>query len=183
MPESVHLCDWPMFDKRKINQDLENKMDQVRATVNLALAERTTKAIKVKQPLAKLKVSSSKFKVLSEELLDLIKDEVNIKEVIFDGKINSDIELDTNITEELREEGVERELVRAFNDLRKEAGLKNMMAINLAGAQINLSADSQERIKKQIYAENYIVSENVEGSSAEKEVTINGQPYKLYIKI
>ena len=62
MPESVHLCDWPKADKKSIDKNLEEKMDEVRSVVNLALAERITKGIKVKQPLSLLKVQNSKRK-------------------------------------------------------------------------------------------------------------------------
>ncbi|MCX6723871.1 MAG: isoleucine--tRNA ligase [Candidatus Staskawiczbacteria bacterium] len=123
LPESVHLCEWPKFDKKKIDKDLENKMEEVRQIVNLALAERTAKGIKVKQPLAKLKVKSIKLKVLGEELLELIKDEVNVKEIIFDGKIKNEVELDLNITEELENEGILREIIRLVQAERKAQNL------------------------------------------------------------
>ncbi len=124
MPESVHLCGWPKADKKKIDQNLEEKMDEVRTIVGLALAERMVKAIKVRQPLASLKIKNKKSKIQNEEeLLGLVKDEVNVKEVIFDETINSEVELDTNLTEELREEGLVRELIRAVQAERKAQGL------------------------------------------------------------
>ena len=52
MPESIHLCDWPKADKKKIDTELEQKMDNVRNIVSLALAERAAIGIKVRQPLA-----------------------------------------------------------------------------------------------------------------------------------
>ncbi len=126
MPESVHLCNWPeKEDKSQTDLDLEQKMDEVRNIVNLALAKRAEKAIKVRQPLAKLTVKNKKSKIKdSAELLELIKDEVNVKEIIFNDKIKSEIELDTNITEELKEEGIVRDIVRFIQDFRKEQGLK-----------------------------------------------------------
>jgi len=124
MPESVHLCGWPKVDKKLIDKDLEEKMDEVRKIVNLALAERIAKGIKVKQPLASLKIriSNSEFRKNSE-LLELIKDEVNVKEIIFDEKIPGEVELDTNITEELEEEGMIREIIRAVQAERKNQNL------------------------------------------------------------
>src|SRR3989344_6127318 len=52
MPESIHLFDWPK-DALHTDLDLEQKMDEVRNIVALALAERSAKGIKVRQPLAK----------------------------------------------------------------------------------------------------------------------------------
>jgi len=129
MPESVHLCDWPRSDKKKINKDLEEKMDEVRAIVNLALAERTALGIKVKQPLSSLKIKNKELRINnSDNLLDLIKDEVNVKEIIFapsagSGQAEKEVELDTNITEELKEEGTLREIIRSVQAQRKEQNL------------------------------------------------------------
>jgi isoleucyl-tRNA synthetase len=183
MPESVHLCEWPLTNKKKINKDLEGKMSEARSIVNLALAERIAKVIKVKQPLSFLKVKNDKAKIAKiDELLDLVKDEVNVKEIIFDEKIESEVELDTNITEELKEEGTERELARSFNDARKDAGLTNMMMISTAASSLNISKASQERLKKQIYAENFVIADSLEGADVEKEVKIDGKVYKVFIK-
>ena len=114
MPESVHLCDWPKAGK--INDKLEEKMTQVRNIVTQALAQRAELGIKVRQPLAGLKIKNK----LDEELLELIKDEVNVKKITFGKKVK----LDTKISKELREEGIVREVIRHIQKMRKEAGLK-----------------------------------------------------------
>ena len=46
-----------------------------------------------------------------------------MKEVVFDDKISTEVELDTYITPELEEEGELRDLIRAIQDRRKERGL------------------------------------------------------------
>ncbi|TSC95134.1 MAG: isoleucyl-tRNA synthetase [Parcubacteria group bacterium Licking1014_1] len=126
MPESVHLCDWPQLKGRgQIDMELESKMDEARSIVTLALAQRAEKQIKVKQPLASLKIRNPKSQIRNyDELLQLIKDEVNVKNIIFDDKIKKEVELDTEITEELKEEGLIREIIRHLQDMRKSAGLK-----------------------------------------------------------
>ncbi len=58
-----------------------------------------------------------------KEFLELIKDEVNVKEIVFDKKIKNEVELDTAINDELKEEGIVREIIRKVQDLRKKAGL------------------------------------------------------------
>src|SRR3989338_9709747 len=70
--------------------------------------------------MLKLKVEGEK---LSSEYLELIKDELNVKKVVFDNTIANEVELDTNITEELKQEGNYRELVRALQDIRKKMRL------------------------------------------------------------
>jgi len=56
-------------------------------------------------------------------LVALIKDEVNVKEVIFGALIEEEVALDTVITPALKEEGMVRDIVRSIQDLRKENGL------------------------------------------------------------
>jgi isoleucyl-tRNA synthetase len=118
--ESVHLMPWPKVEKKFIDKDLEEEMQKAREVVNLALAERIAKNIKVKQPLSLLKVKNIK---LEGSLLDLIKDEINVKGIIFDKNISGEVELDTNITEELKEEGIIREIVRMVQAERKNQNL------------------------------------------------------------
>jgi len=128
MPESVHLCDWPKADVQVINRALEKQMDWVRNTVSLALAKRAELGIAVRMPLSvlKLKTQSEKGKATakSEKLLDLIKDEVNVKKIEFIVGLSEEVGLDTTMTPELKLEGQQRELVRQIQDLRKKAGLQ-----------------------------------------------------------
>ena len=146
--ESVHLMDWPKFQQNNIDEQLEEKMVQIRKITVLALKARQEAGIKVRQPIASLKIKNftpldnsisngarkSKIKN-NEQLLGLIKQEVNIKEIIFDSKIKKEIELDTEITPELREEGMVREIIRYIQMMRKEAGFisKDKIIIEYSG--------------------------------------------------
>lgn len=114
--ESVHLADWPKTEKKLIDKKLLEKMDLVRTIVEAGLAARASAGIKVRQPLESY--STSLVKKLDKELIELIKDELNVKEI----KFGQD-ELDTKITPKLKQEGLLRELVRQINALRKEMGL------------------------------------------------------------
>ncbi len=119
--ESVHLEDWPEWGT--VDETLIEDMTEVRKIVSIALEARAKSNVKVRQPLAKLKVKSKKLKADSE-LLALVADEVNVKEVLVDEKLANDVELDTNITSELKEEGELREIIRTIQELRKTKGLK-----------------------------------------------------------
>ena len=84
------------------------------------LSLRAEAGIKVRQPLASLKILNSKSEILkNKELLELIKDEVNVKEIAFGDKF----ELDAKITAELKEEGLIRELARTIQEMRRDGGL------------------------------------------------------------
>ncbi|MFH1308987.1 MAG: isoleucine--tRNA ligase [Patescibacteria group bacterium] len=115
--ESVHLEDWPK-QENLINKELEEKMLKVREICSLAFQKRTDARIKVRQPLSTLKIPKYK---LEDELLELIKDEVNVKNVVLELK--QGVELDLKITKELEQEGIVREFIRKVQDERKKQGL------------------------------------------------------------
>ena len=123
MPKSIHLWDWPKKNKEKIISNLEEKMKWIRSIVTLALSQRKHLEIKVRQPLKRLTIKNKKLQI-GEELLNLIKEEVNVKEIVFDPKIKKEIELDTTITPELKEEGMVREITRQIQEMRKKASFK-----------------------------------------------------------
>ncbi len=113
--ESVHLEDWP--DKIiKIDEDILKKMELTRKAVEIGLALRGEKEIKIRQPLNKIYLKDKE--IFENIFIDLVKQELNIKEIEL-GKENK---LDTEITEELKQEGLLRELARKVNYLRKEQG-------------------------------------------------------------
>ncbi len=127
--ESVHLASWPVFEEDLFQDDLQKnlveKMSEARKITSFGLEARMRANIKVRQPLASLKIRSTKSEIRNNlGMQDLIKEEVNVKEIIFDDSIENEAEIDTNITEELKEEGMLRDLVRAVQDLRKKSGLK-----------------------------------------------------------
>ncbi len=125
---SVHLQEWPEPHKEGFfarflggekKDPVLDEMTKVRALVSRALEARDKAGIKVRQPLAKLTIKNVG---LSEDLLDVIRDEVNVKEVM-QSDIENEIELDTELTPELKEEGFVRDLIRTIQGARKEAGL------------------------------------------------------------
>lgn len=89
--ESVHLEDYPTADESKINKTLEDKMEKVRHIVTLGRASREEKRIKIRQALKEVVLDGS----LKEEigsLKDLIKEELNVKEVIFENDLTKFME-------------------------------------------------------------------------------------------
>ena len=119
--QSVHLESWPTAEK--INEEIISDMETVRRVVEMGLAKRDELKIKVRQPLSALTVYTEKLQIKHDELLDLIKDELNIKEVLFEESNEEKVELDIEITPELKKEGIKREIVRLVNQLRKQAGM------------------------------------------------------------
>lgn len=124
--ESVHLDSWPAAAPAAPGDEaLLREMKEVRRIVSLALEARASAGIKVRQPLAVLKILDLRSPIKGNApLAELIKDEVNVKEVSFAPVLNADIELATEITPELREEGNVRELIRELQEMRKKGGFR-----------------------------------------------------------
>jgi isoleucyl-tRNA synthetase len=95
-------------------------METVRKIVTLGLEARQRERIPIRQPLSRIEIKNYG---LSDEYKILIKDELNIKEIIETKQTDDNILLFTIITPELKEEGNYRELVRTIQDLRKKNGL------------------------------------------------------------
>jgi len=85
-PESVHFCDYPVADESFINEKLNEDMKELLEIVILGRACRSSCAVKNRQPLAKAIICSAQEKKLDKELVDLIKDELNVEDVVFEHK-------------------------------------------------------------------------------------------------
>lgn len=120
--ESVHLTDFPKGDQSLLNEKLIADMKLVREIVEKGHAARKEAEIKLRQPLAAITYSAADQ--LGEEMEKIIAEELNVKQVKHSGsKSEVSVQLDTNITQSLREEGEARDLIREIQKLRKEEGL------------------------------------------------------------
>ncbi|WP_418638096.1 isoleucine--tRNA ligase [Winogradskyella sp.] len=81
--ESVHLADFPKVNESVIDKVLERKMESAQTICSLVLSLRAKEKIKVRQPLQKIMIpiDNKEQKEEIEAVADLIKHEVNIKEV------------------------------------------------------------------------------------------------------
>ena len=80
-PKSVHLCAFPTVYEKYSDAELESGMQNVLDIVNLGRACRNVSNIKNRQPLSKIYVCSERKTVLTDNLLEIAKDELNVKEV------------------------------------------------------------------------------------------------------
>ena len=118
--ESVHLEDWAKKQKKFANDKLVKDMQETRDRVVSALAKRADAGVSVRQPLAAYSTA------VAIPFEDIFKEEVNVEEIKIDSSLPKDSlndVLDTEITHELRERGLLRELVRAVQGLRRDADL------------------------------------------------------------
>jgi isoleucyl-tRNA synthetase len=181
---SVHLEDWPAA--RGADKKTLDDMSLVRQVVELGLAKRDEAGIKVRQPLASMTVRGVGSE-LEAGMWQLVKDEVNVKQIkpkAGYGKL--EVELDIQLTPELKAEGVKRELVRFINALRKQAGLTIEDR-----ASVYWQSDSQEVVKAiESYGRDIrldTLSDHIKPGQApsrpeaEKEVKVDGENVTLQI--
>lgn len=116
---SVHLENWP--EQKDVDQDILERMGEVRALVSRALDVREESGRPVKQALASMDAYIPSGEIV-EQLVEVMKDEVNVKAVyVHKGEIAAELDLD--LTPELIREGMAREVVRRINQMRKAAGM------------------------------------------------------------
>lgn len=127
--ETVHLADWPKLSAQLSNPKLESSMQLIREITEKVHAIRREKGIRVRQPLAKLTISTADPDSL-KELTNLLCDELNIKEVVL-SKGEEALDLDTTLTAELEQEGIARDLMRDIQKARKQLALQPNQKIDL----------------------------------------------------
>jgi len=122
--QSVHLEDWPK--PKPVNQKLLEQMVLVRRICELGHAARKKAGIRVRQPLAKIRIKNQKLEIKNDdELVQVIKEELNVKQVIFEeDKGELKVKLDFKLTPALKAEGDARELVRQIQQQRKKQGCR-----------------------------------------------------------
>lgn len=152
--ESVHLNDWP--ESGFIDDEVIQEMVVGREVITQGLATRALEGIRVRQPLASAKITSSI--VIPEYLKEIIKEELNVKEVVSSEGADTNVELDLEITNDLHSEGYAREVIRHIQKHRKKAGLsvEDRILLSLSTSNKDLSKAIKEHnnlIAREVLAE------------------------------
>ena len=125
---SVYLSKWPKDDKKKINKKLEEEFEDVFKIIELGLAERDKAKIGLRWPLQYLTVYGKK---IDKSLRNIIKSQLNIKNIKLESGKDLKVKLDTEMTPELEAEGYAREMSRHVQAYRKKLGLEKKDGIEL----------------------------------------------------
>ena len=188
--ESVHLESWIEMKEGKKEKEVIAAMEKVRAVVSSALLVRKREGVKVRQPLATLFVAEKGEHVSDERYAALIKDEVNVKEIVVDEsktesgvalaprslsgmgpapRSSGGVGLDLNLTDALRREGEVRELLRAIQDARKAKGLSPddvvTLAVSADSIAESLIAEYTDMIRKTASLGNIVFEKEIEDAT------------------
>jgi len=174
--DSVHLKKWPSYTSVEGDKLILSRMEEVRRVVSLALEARQRAGIKVRQPLSRLMVRSDEYDIVENaEFVDLIKNEVNVKEVILNSAIEEEVRLDVELTSELITEGVARDFIRFVQDLRKKADLvpKDSIVLTIETNKVGQNAVTtyKDQIVKTANIADILFEDTVEGEILQTEST------------
>lgn len=188
--KSVHLTSWVEYDDPMEEEDMKilADMENARKIVEMGLKARDEAGIKVRQMLSQLKITNYE---LRNEYKNLIMDELNVKNVVAEkGKGELEVELDTMLTDDLKLEGLKREIVRQINAMRKNSGLTIKDKIVLSWQSDselinNVFTKMAGELKKDTLSEEIVEGEiDASAGSAQEgeEVKVNGEIVKLGVK-
>ena len=166
---SVHLLNWP--EAGKIDEKVLDEMKHTRDIITEGLALRMQKSetenqIKVRQPLSELVYDGEK---LSDYYESIIADEVNVKRVTNGSAMN----LDKELTPELKEEGFARELIRFIQAGRKKAGLNVDDRIKLS-VSCYVSENFKQMISDEVLATEFSTDVTAGNYAYDEIVSIEG---------
>ena len=179
---SVHLSDWP--EAGKWDDQALKDMAEARMFVASGLAARAAAGIKVRQPLASLKTFS--LQALSDDLAKIIAEEVNVKaidQVTGKAGTGSPTELNTEISAELRLEGLARDVIRLVQQTRKQAGLAadDKIALILESAVDHELHEAIDRHKDIIMSDTLAISLDYTGAGDGEAVKLGEHELKIAI--
>lgn len=189
--ESIHLKDW--LPAGEIDNSMLRDMNALRTAVNDGLSKRASEGIKVRQPLASVKlintISQDTSAEVAQFLIDIAKDELNVKsvEIVADSESESaqpSVVYDLTITPELKCEGLMREIVRHVQSARKQASLqiddRIVLSISSDDSEISQAVDAFADVIK---SETLAVELNSAVDESEKyDAKIEGKLVEISLK-
>lgn len=189
--ESIHLKDW--LPAGEIDNSMLRDMNALRTAVNDGLSKRASEGIKVRQPLASVKlintISQDTPAEVAQFLIDIAKDELNVKsvEIVTDSEsepAQPSVVYDLTITPELKREGLMREIVRHVQSARKQAGLqiddRIVLSISSDDSEISQAVDAFADVIK---SETLAVELNSAVDESEKyDAKIEGKLVEISLK-
>jgi isoleucyl-tRNA synthetase len=181
--KSVHLEDWPTIEDLSPEEvELLQEMNAALEVINVGRALRQEFGIKIRQPLAKIVISSG-FKV--QRFAPFIMSELNIKQIeVAESEVK--VSLDTQLTSELKAEGMAREFIHTVQGLRKNSGFdvsdRIKLYINFKGAETiaQMLREQRSYIMEEVLALTW--SEDDPQESPKKALKLEGNTIEVAVE-
>lgn len=174
---SVHLAEYPKGGE--VDAALTIEMSEARGTITEGLRQRSEKKIRVRQPLASVTIREQE---MGEECKEIVKKELNVKEVLIDSNAEGNVILDYFITPELALEGEMNEVNRAIQDGRKKAGfnVEDRIVLGYLGKERVFEKFGDEIAKKVLATE--VKNEDLADAEYRETVNIEGEAFAFSLK-
>ncbi len=174
--ESVHLCNWPKENKKKINSSLERRFEKIWKILEAGLATRDKIQIGLKWPLAEATIIGGDLKLKKDEE-EIVKNQLNVKKLLYrESHANENdisVDLDTSQTPELEAEGYAREISRQIQAFRRKLGLEKK-------DKISLLVFVDDKFKKILEIQKKFIQERTNSRDFEIVTTVQGTPKETF---
>lgn len=176
--ESVHLAEWPKGNESMKDSDLRSEMMALRRLINVGLMLRTDRKINVRQPLRSVIIKEN----IRENLQEIMKEELNVKEVVIDLTATDSVNFDWSITPELKLEGEMREIIRAIQEGRKKAlfNVEDRIVLGYSGKE-EVFAVHQDDIAHEVLATT-VEKGKLADAEYTQTVDIEGEKFTFWLK-
>ncbi|MBT4153785.1 MAG: isoleucine--tRNA ligase [Candidatus Magasanikbacteria bacterium] len=185
--ESVHLERWPN-EMPKVDSAALLQMTRVRKMVEYGLSLRKDAKVKVRQPLGQFVYTGEALDTAYESI---IAEELNVKKVAHATELQSGWEireevdmhvaLDLTMTEELKKEGLLRELIRSVNGKRKAQGLTRDARVHVTVQTESAMVQEVVDTYKDAFASAVLADSITLGDADAEEEVLNGE--RLHISV
>jgi len=115
----------------------------------------------------------------------LIKDEVNVKQIVFDNKLEKEVEIDSKITPELKKEGIIRDCFRQIQIIRQRSKLfssdKIIICLQGESSIIELLKNNEKQLKEGLRIEK-IIWDKIEDFNLKGEITLDNKKINISLE-
>ncbi len=162
--ESVHLCNWPRLDSKKINKKLEQEFEIALKIIERGLAQRDKAKIGLKWPLSEANIQCDEK--LNKKILEIIARQLNVRKINFQKSKEISVKLNTTLTSQLEAEGYARELSRQIQEFRKRLGLQKKDKV-----ETFIILDKDEKFKKILEKQKNFIKQRTNSKKLEIVIT------------
>jgi isoleucyl-tRNA synthetase len=174
--KSVFEVGWPSVDEKAVDKKLEEEFEYAKEFLEGVLAAREKAKIKIRQPLRELYIpfDVGEAKILIQNLANVKEVKVGSKEGLVEIETKfGKVYLNAILDQELIEEGLFRELVRAIQEERKERKMnvwdKISLKIDESETALKIVEKFGEKLMEEVGAESILVEESESGKEIEFE--------------